>query len=618
MEQDIPLSCRLRVCLYGPLEVWKRDGASPWKLVGKDAWGKGRPARSVFKRLLVAPGRRLSRSSIQDDLWPESENFELADKTIYNAMNQIRQVTGKTLVKTYETIYEVADQSVIWVDRDACEALLKEAENRGYKSYQALPLLERALAYLERGELLEGESGTWVYGLRKKSEDLLRQCRLWLAESYEHQGRDLQAGLQYRALLQTVPPDEDALQRWIGMLHRQGKIQEALKCFQDVKELVEEHGMTLSPAIEQFVTSLVEQGQQGHIHILVDNGEEDMKRRDAIKTMGTTGASLVFGLASPLALSQDIGKEIDRLMTRKLARLQNWVVDGLEDGTQLRWQLYYTSRNSLTENGLLSQIARLEQLADDGGEQHQRVCRILAQNYQLAGSVARDRFQYTKALEFFQKAENLHEDIQLPDLTVTAIARQAIVLLRKDPERYLNQSLTLYNSALDAVKHAEPYTQAYVFSHNAEALARKGDYDGCIRSLDQAEALLNRVANIPIEEDFAYVHPSLQSLADSRGECYVLLGKAEKGLEHLQAAQKRLNQKMSRNNCRLLMLQSEAYLAASQPDACVQQALKGLEVARTLESTSNIHWADEILAKLRSSAFCNEPVVDELSEAIRA
>lgn len=65
------------------------------------------------------------------------------------------------------------------------------------------------------------------------------------------------------------------------------------------------------------------------------------------------------------------------------------------------------------------------------------------------------------------------------------------------------------------------------------------------------------------------------------------------------------------------MQQSEAYLAASQPDVCVQQALKGLEVARALESTSNINWASEILTKLRASAFRNEPVVDELSEAVR-
>jgi transcriptional regulator with XRE-family HTH domain len=127
----------------------------------------------------------------------------------------------------------------------------------------------------------------------------------------------------------------------------------------------------------------------------------------------------------------------DRLIVRKLTRLQNWIVDSLEDGTRLRWQFYYTSSNSLTEDGLLSQIARLEQLADDGGDHSQRMCRILAQNYQLAGSLARDRFQYAKSIDYFQKAEQLDADIQLPDLTATAIARQAVALLRKDQKRYL-------------------------------------------------------------------------------------------------------------------------------------------------------------------------------------
>lgn len=397
----------------------------------------------------------------------------------------------------------------------------------------------------------------------------------------------------------------------------QRKVAELVDTSEDVVSRWERGEHLPSPFFQEKLCSLYGKSAE-ELGILVDDEEEGMKRRDAIKTIGTTGASLVFGLSSPLTGSQELDQEIDRLITRRLARLQNWVVDGLEDGTHLRWQLYYTSRNSLTENGLLSQIARLEQLADDGGDQHQRVCRILAQNYQLAGSVARDRFQYTKALEFFQKAEKLHEDTQLPDLTVTAIARRSIALLRKDPERYLVQSLTLYSSALDEAKHAEPHTQAYVLSHHAEALARKGDYDTCIRSLDQAEMLLSRAVNIPIEEDLAYVRLSLHSLADTRGECFVLLGKPEKGLQHLQAAQKKLNQKMSRNNCRLLMQQSEAYLAAGQPDACVQQALKGLEVARALESTSNIHWADEILTKLRSSAFHQEPVIDELYEAIRS
>lgn len=350
---------------------------------------------------------------------------------------------------------------------------------------------------------------------------------------------------------------------------------------------------------------------------LVNTEGQEVNRRQAIKAIGTAGTSFVAGLSPSLTASQETDRELDRLLARKLARLHAWVVDSVEDGTHLRWQLYYTSRNSLTEDGLLSQIARLEQLADDGGDHYQRVCRMLAQNYQLAGSLARDRFHYTKALEYFQKAEHLHEDTKLPDLTAAAIARQAVALLRKDQERYLEKSLALYRSAVEKAKHAEPYTRAYVLSGYAEALARKGHYDECSKSLDQAEGLLSGVAHVPLEEDFAYVRLTLQSLADSRGECYVLLGKPEQGLEYLQAAQKKLDQKMSRNTCRLLMQQSEAYLAAGKPDACVQQALKGLEVARLLESTSNVYWASEILTKLRSSAFSKESVVAELQEAVR-
>jgi DNA-binding SARP family transcriptional activator len=258
LEQDISLSCRFRVCLHGLLEVWKRNADGTWELVEKEEWGKGRPTRSVFKRLLAQPARRLSRGRLQEDIWPAID-FELADKYLYNAMSVIRGVIGKDLVKTWESVYELADQSLIWVDIDACEMLLKTAEDLGCTSVQALLLLEQALSYLERGDFLEGESGVWCYGLRKKSEDMLRQARLWLAEGYEAQGKIWQSSQHYRALLQTVPPDEEALQHWLEMLHRHSKQQEALKCYEDIKSLMEAQGFTLSPAMEQFVTSLIEE-----------------------------------------------------------------------------------------------------------------------------------------------------------------------------------------------------------------------------------------------------------------------------------------------------------------------------------------------------------------------
>ncbi len=87
----------------------------------------------------------------------------------------------------------------------------------------------------------------------------------------------------------------------------------------------------------------------------VESDDMDKYRRQALQILGITGTSLLIGSPSML-------KEVETLFTRRMARLQTWVLDSLEDGTRLRWQLYYTSNNSLTEEGLLSQITKLEQL----------------------------------------------------------------------------------------------------------------------------------------------------------------------------------------------------------------------------------------------------------------
>lgn len=248
----IPQSCKIRVHLLGPLDVSLRSDDGTWAPVERTAWGKGQYARSVLKCLLCAPARRASRSRLLDDLWPNTE-IETADHYLYTAIYHIRRVLGEAYVRTKGSIYELADQARLWVDLDACRMLLREAEDLDHPSEQALPLLEQALSYLERGECLEGESGLWCYPDRKESEDMLRQCRLWLAERYEAQGKVWQAGEQYRALLQNELSDEEALCSWMGMLHRHGKNQEALKCFNDVKTHFEQQGAHLSPEIEKRI-----------------------------------------------------------------------------------------------------------------------------------------------------------------------------------------------------------------------------------------------------------------------------------------------------------------------------------------------------------------------------
>jgi transcriptional regulator with XRE-family HTH domain len=349
--------------------------------------------------------------------------------------------------------------------------------------------------------------------------------------------------------------------------------------------------------------------QLGLLHGKQEESEsDDMNRRQTLQILGT-GTALLVGIP-PTNLPL---QEIEHLFSRKMARLQTWIVEGLEDGTRLRWQLYYTSRNTLTEDGLLNQIMKLELLADDGGKDHARICQVLVQNYQLAGSLARDQFRYHEAERYFRKSQYIASETNLPDLISSALARHGLVFLRQER---IDKALKLYRQARDTAKHAEPYTQAYVISGLAEAEARSGHASECYRLLDQAEHLLDRIQSIPLEEDFAYVQLTMQSLQDARGECFVLLGEPLKGLDYLRAAESQLDQKMSRNHCRLLMQQSEAFLAANQPDHCVQHALKGLHLAHQIESKSNINWSREIHAKLQQSKWKNELVVEELQAAI--
>jgi transcriptional regulator with XRE-family HTH domain len=350
-----------------------------------------------------------------------------------------------------------------------------------------------------------------------------------------------------------------------------------------------------------------------------DAESEEMDRRQTLQLLGAAGTALVLGVPTVENI-----EELVKLFSRRETRLQKWVIDSLEDGTHLRWQLYYTSRNSLTEEGLFQHIERLEHLADWGGVQEAKLYPLLIQNYQLAGSLARDNFRYTRAKQYFHEAQQLASEIQSPDLAATAVARYAVSLMRqaggdemeKRYSKLVGEALTLYQSAAEMAAHAEAHVRAYVLSGLAEALARNGHREACYRTLDQAEAVFNRGPLVSSEEDIAHVRLTLQSLEDARGECYVLFGEPLKGLDYLQTAQRRLNPTVSRNLCRLLMQQSEAHLAAGAPDECVHYALQGLHLARTLESTSNINWSREIHTKLLRSQWKGEPVVVELEAAL--
>ncbi|HEU5382253.1 MAG TPA: BTAD domain-containing putative transcriptional regulator [Ktedonobacteraceae bacterium] len=448
LEQDIPASALVRVYLLGPLEIWKKDPSGTWKLVPKDQWKTSKPARRVFKRLLAQPGRRLSRGRLQDDIWPDTD-FELADKYLYTAISIIHGITGKELVKTWEASYELAGQSVIWTDIDTCEYLLKAAENQGHTTVQALPLLEQALVYLERGEYLEREEGVWCHNFRTRAEDMLKQCRSWLAEAYEAQGKYWQAGEQYRALCQSLPPNENALRDWMAMLVQQGKAQEALKCYQEMKAFVEAQGFFLSNELEHAVISslnkrpyrmLVEPPQILQSRIGNNQTKDtDIVRRQLLQNfLGIASVSLFSG--GTLQISMD--------MLPLFATLTD-TCRQLSEGNEL----------TTAEHILWSYLPKIELLARIAAHDQKSAANIASQGYLLAASLVGHRNDLLGRLNYSEQALRYGElagDLNLQVVAIRQIAISFDCMARSDKvlETYQQMLPSLNNDNISPLLRA--------------------------------------------------------------------------------------------------------------------------------------------------------------------
>lgn len=494
LESVLPASCRLRVLLHGPLLVSKRVSDGSWIPV---TWGQSRIARSVFRRLLAAPGRHLSRGQLADDLWPESD-FEAADSSLQTAISLLRSAIGKDLVTTWDGGYEVAGQTLVWVDLDAAETLLKAVENQGPTALVALPSLEEALLYLERGVYLEEESGAWCYQFRKKSEDLQRSCRLWLAESYEKQGKLLQASLQYRALLQIMPPNEHALQRWITMLHHQGETPEAQKLYQEIKVSVEAQGFTLSPAIEETISYL-----------------------SSLSSLNTPSSPIQM-LSGVLGNDQIHTFSLFSQVLMKTPQLDEITFQYLEICTEQFWR----NRQSgvLSSHDLYRPVnAHLKKImALFTGSliptERTHLCCLLSQTAQLLGELSLDMGLYTQGKTFHQAALVAAQEAKNHFLAGVAWGRISLAHIYS---KAIPDALFSVQQAQElAKKYATPMIQGWLAAIEAEIRANLSQPNHCLKALEKAASFDGRRSS-PLEDYLVRFDRSL--LGGYQGVSYRLL-----------------------------------------------------------------------------------------------
>jgi DNA-binding SARP family transcriptional activator/tetratricopeptide (TPR) repeat protein len=221
--------------------------------VSRDAW-QGRGSGRRLLRFLLCRGatRRAHREVILHALWPgdgREERVSNGSASLNAAMHSLATAlpprAGKEPLLTLEReehsyFYTLAGPERLWVDLDEFERLMQLAGRVSQKGEDSLPLLEQARV-LSCGEFLpEDRYSSWMQERRREVEAAQHQCTHRLALLYTERAQEEQAEALLIRVLAHNPCDEDALDRLMSTLARQGRNHEALHFYRRSARVIQE------------------------------------------------------------------------------------------------------------------------------------------------------------------------------------------------------------------------------------------------------------------------------------------------------------------------------------------------------------------------------------------
>lgn len=294
-ETSLPL---YRAWLCGSFRLERRAGLVYTVLDTKE-WGGHSSPRTVLKALICAARRRASRGALLAQIWPEADG-EQASRDLNVAISRLRKilrpVEGQECLTTEDDSlgFSLVEQSVFWVDADAALALLEEVVQTGPHSPVALPLLEEAWRYFQRGGFLENDEGEWAENKRAIMERGRYRCQLWLAEAYARQGMFGPAETILNELLGDDPTNEEAVCHLMDLFHQHGLTHQALLLYKQTCEVFAREGLEISAAIQNLVTRFEKDRQTSFLRLSMAGAHSFLA--DALSLFRR-------GVLSPFALS---------------------------------------------------------------------------------------------------------------------------------------------------------------------------------------------------------------------------------------------------------------------------------------------------------------------------
>ncbi|MGH2493290.1 MAG: DUF6788 family protein, partial [Ktedonobacteraceae bacterium] len=255
----------VRLSVLGQFTLERHNGQR-WQAVN-DASMQHQRVRSLLTCLISTPGRKLGREQVIELLWPDLD-FETASHRLDKAVHSLRQLFEPTrsrpattnLLLTEHATMLLADQSQVWVDADAFEALLARAHASNDPG-QSEQLLEEAMLLYAGDYLPEERHVEWTQTRRESLQRgwiglLLELADLRIAREAISSAIDT-----LDRLLAIDPTNEAAVQRLILLLAQAGRRGEALRIYQRFAAILKQE-YKMAPL--QETRALYEAAQRGN------------------------------------------------------------------------------------------------------------------------------------------------------------------------------------------------------------------------------------------------------------------------------------------------------------------------------------------------------------------
>jgi predicted ATPase/DNA-binding SARP family transcriptional activator len=230
-----PSSPIIRIYLLGQFRIERRHG-NEWRSVDSRIWHRRR-ARALLGCLLSNAGRRLGREQVMELLWPDLD-IDVAANRLNGAVHELRQIlepeiarpAASRLLRLERDVLELADSSQVWIDAEAFENLLKEAD-AATDPEQTERLLEEADALYRGSYLLEELYSEWAAPRRDALQRGWVGLLLKLANLRVERGAFVSAIETLDRLRTADPTNETALQRLMILLTQLDRRGEALQIY---------------------------------------------------------------------------------------------------------------------------------------------------------------------------------------------------------------------------------------------------------------------------------------------------------------------------------------------------------------------------------------------------